>query len=258
MSRYHHYTSDSAFISILQSGSFWLTNGRFLNDPLDCHNRADEILALAEQYLDGQLKKVFLSLLDFNIEAYVASFTSSDDDLVHWRAYGDDGHGVSLGFDPGLITGIEREVQGIRINNRKMLAALPVIYHRERLDVLLHELFRGVAAESKGNDDCNALAVKVLLTSRLFLCCYKENGWIVEQERRLIHMSLVDKDILPRAYRVKRGHLYDYAVTDFESGALKSITLGPKCSFEVDMVKRFTESLGYDGVTINRSALRYR
>lgn len=255
---YYHYTNGAAFTQILNGKSLWLTNGKFLNDPMDCDLRLNDLSALADKHLKGEVREAFLRHVGNPVEAYVTSFAANSDSLVHWRAYGDDGAGVSIGFDPAKLAGVPEAIGGFRLNVEKMLVALTVNYSREVLESLLDNLFAKYGNAPSAANVAN-VAVQLILTSRLLHCGYKESAWRAEEEKRLVHLAMVGRDQgLCRSFRVNRGNLHDYAVVEFDPDAVRSITIGPKCMFEPDMVKRFFDSLGYNGVTVDKSKLLYR
>lgn len=102
-----HYTSLSNAGEILQSKSLWLTKIQNLNDTselkiaFDLFKRAVE--RRSEQIADKE-KSDFLLRASHQMDSFkqtnicVASFCESGDLLSQWRAYGNNGSGVALGF----------------------------------------------------------------------------------------------------------------------------------------------------------------
>ncbi len=111
--RLFHYTSTDSVVSILESNELWATNAVFMNDESEIRYAA-EILrrTLPEARNDPEFisietdrleKAVFpiervLSHLHSYIEVFVSCFSSEQDQLSQWRAYGKSG-GLSIGFD---------------------------------------------------------------------------------------------------------------------------------------------------------------
>lgn len=256
---YYHYTTGQAFTDIAKSKSFWLTNGRYLNDPMDCDDRGDELKNLADVHLTGELKTAFMKARKNLVEAYVTSFAKSSDSLLHWRAYGDDGAGIALGFDPAVLVPSDRAPGGYRLDPKVMLSAQPVIYKQSKLDEYLRLIFESSVKRVEAGENVKSVAVNMLLTSKTILCGYKHESWAGEDETRLIHLAITSAtEVLTRGFRVNRGNLYDYVVSPFQAEALKTVTIGPKCSFDKGMVERFLSKLGYSNFTIERSKLLYR
>lgn len=109
-----HYTSVQGFHGIVESGSIYATDVRFLNDTDEfVHARkvANKLVANAREYgpafyplrynLNWVVDQIFGS--DFlnpdSAQIFVASFTASEDDLSQWRGYSHSSTGVSIGFD---------------------------------------------------------------------------------------------------------------------------------------------------------------
>lgn len=254
---YFHYTSGYAFTEILRSKSFWLTNGKFLNDPMDCDPRIEELKPFFDKYISPELLKVVTLASSRPIDAYVTSFSRQSDNLLHWRAYGDDGAGISLGFDSNLLVDVE-PAEGYYLDPKIMLAAMPVKYRRDHVDSMIEHLFERVAVAYAEGDPAPNLAVQLLLIPRLLLCGYKDAVWSGEEETRLLHMAISGKSQLKRGFRVNRGNLYDYVVSPFKAEALKIVVIGPKCLFDVSMVEAFLAAEGYKDVRVIKSSLLYR
>jgi len=152
---FYHYTTQRAAFHILHSKTIWASDAIFLNDtqeiawgreallqafrrlPSDSKRhaplrRAIELLSTTKaedgRELSGRLRQ----------RAYTASFSTLDDDLSQWRAYGG-ANGVALGFTPKLLSEVTPDA---------MLA--PVIYGKtETLGRILFEDFNYILDESE-------------------------------------------------------------------------------------------------------------
>jgi len=110
-----HYTSLDGAMGIIESNSIHASDIRYLNDSLE-HQFAWRLIQEIARGLDGsaqhELTREMLrhvvrlpgTQLSFSGGAFVCSFSVQPDLLSQWRAYGDDGRGVALGFStsPGL------------------------------------------------------------------------------------------------------------------------------------------------------------
>jgi len=109
-----HYTSVQGFQGIVESGSIYATDVRFLNDTeefIHIRKLADDLVENAPEIGEFQyplrfnlkwvVKAIFGS--DFlnpnSAQIFVASFTTSEDDLSQWRGYSHGTYGVSISFD---------------------------------------------------------------------------------------------------------------------------------------------------------------
>jgi len=102
----YHYTSMDTLLKIVESGSVWATNIRYLNDVLERRHCLDEVRRFMSAPPHGRDRAKLLSLLDENEEnekafsylPFVASFSEERDSLSQWRSYCPGGNGVSIGF----------------------------------------------------------------------------------------------------------------------------------------------------------------
>jgi len=123
----YHYTSAEGLLNIIDSGKFWATHYRFLNDP-------EEILysfkLFDRLFLENSPKR--LSFFANNVdeesgliignyhlmytgqrgvipeyEYYITGFSEEKDLLSQWRGYGDNGEGFAIGVDPLKIQFLE-------------------------------------------------------------------------------------------------------------------------------------------------------
>jgi hypothetical protein len=109
----YHYTTGVGLRGILQSGVIWLTDIFALNDPSELRhsvNHAEALLHLeartghpAATVFAKRFAEIMMDAPSAVAHFFVASFSENGDDLGQWRAYGDDGRGIALGFDRELL-----------------------------------------------------------------------------------------------------------------------------------------------------------
>lgn len=113
----YHYTTPTAFQSIVEKQELWASDWRFLNDRLE--------LQLGRDMLDTEMKKIESSFQVGVIDAlyelrdslfdgrkfkdiayclFVNSFCSKPDLLSQWRSYGR-GRGIAIGFHRSFLEG---------------------------------------------------------------------------------------------------------------------------------------------------------
>jgi Protein of unknown function (DUF2971) len=105
---FYHYTNAAALKSILETGSLWFSDWRFLNDT----NEVQEGFNIASQHFEHLLETKSVNATHaqdlrryFEISRYgawIACFSEDGDSLTQWQAYGDNGRGYALGFDDEL------------------------------------------------------------------------------------------------------------------------------------------------------------
>lgn len=104
----YHYTSVETLYKIFhnqENGYIKLRANFFMNmnDPLDCRYLINEISRLANKGNDSYAKINYDNAIKNAGIPYFISFSSKGDDLPMWKMYGDNGHGVVIGFDRNEI-----------------------------------------------------------------------------------------------------------------------------------------------------------
>ena len=96
-----HYTKMQTFSVITNNQSIRFTDFRYLNDSEEFVWGIKQVKKILES-INGDMAQLLLGNLDSlnQVELYVASFSLEPDLLSQWRAYGDNGKGVSFGVTP--------------------------------------------------------------------------------------------------------------------------------------------------------------
>src|ERR1017187_10866685 len=107
----YHYCDSDTFLKILESQSLWLSDILKMNDPLEYQGGYEIIIGVFGEKYPEMLEWVKNNHFHSSPKGILilgCSFTDKDkgDNLSQWRAYGEDGKGVSIGVskeDVGLI-----------------------------------------------------------------------------------------------------------------------------------------------------------
>ena len=114
----YHYTTMNTFYNMIEHSlcydegdihpkyiTMWATHYAFQNDPTECQLFFEGLKAGVLDYT----KKNNIALNDkekeltqhpqYNLNIFTISFSKQEDDLTMWRGYGQNGDGISLGFD---------------------------------------------------------------------------------------------------------------------------------------------------------------
>lgn len=113
----YHYTNVAGLRGILESGTVWFTDFRHMNDPSEITHGIEishDVIRDIKTGADGRVGLFLDCLADMMrlenfsraLEYFIGSFSRARDDLGQWRAYGDNGRGVAIGFAPHLF-GVE-------------------------------------------------------------------------------------------------------------------------------------------------------
>jgi hypothetical protein len=103
----YHYTSMDTLLKIVDTGTIWSTNIRYLNDILERKHYFDMIARRLPHVMAGypELSNRWQEFgdsdddeRDFDDLPFVASFSEDRDSLSQWRSYCPGGNGVCIGF----------------------------------------------------------------------------------------------------------------------------------------------------------------
>ena len=206
----YHYTSAEALLGILQSGSLWATDIRFLNDTAEfsfayrvllreLHNRAgrlrnERVRSIVQDELAEAASRT-------NASAYVISFSEHGNALSQWRAYAPR-DGVAIGFHPGAL----RSVEDFALSKCQYLSedTVETSAGRRALMELVDDVYESVRwtarliqqeARKKTHTEASRLEAQMeqtsMVTSQLIWTALKvkHGGFSEEREWRLIDNS---------------------------------------------------------------------
>lgn len=280
---FYHYCSLDTFQKIIEGKTIRLCNITKMNDSKE----GKDIEKYAENQLSS-IKKSKSTLLDNNA-TYISCFSKKKDLLSQWRAYGDDGFGVAIGFDFN-----ELGIPKLQINKDDQLVAMDylvygdVIYKKnEKVDLINSiDLTERIRKVNSGGLPINA-ADMTSLQSEILKCTsvFKDQYFIEEDEVRIIYSVNNINDISNQPmninakesykYKIKKGikfyvsknQLIDYVDLNISedgetlnSSLIKEIVLGPKSKMDKDdlVLKNFMKANGLSNTLITKSEGSYR
>lgn len=258
-----HYTTLEALYLILQAqirhvkndapdnGYLRMYDSVHLRDPtegsllLDCMSEQEYARTLLDEESDPGMYMLSLIRTEDG-EPY-----GTEDRLIHWRAYGDDGSGCSIRFACSAE------------------CLVPVVYGEpnaaaaaKQLDQVLEiarELPQDVSSKIRSTLDdhlLNLLAVRY---------CYKHTAYQLDQEVRVTSLDLDPSKLRPK-FEYRRPYVRHFVERDqlsapnvFKSGT--TIIIGPSIPYQADAVRsveRMLEDAGLSGVAVERSEIPYR
>lgn len=268
----YHYTDLSGLKGIIETGSLWATNIRFLNDKNEsvhgCLCFKNTIEQLSEEIVP-EMKKIALrgaielymgeapDFSRFLKDVYSISFCRTKDKLSQWRGYGNS-QGVCLEFDESKLIN-DLDCNGVRFLHKD------VIYTDEKSTVEMNEkiisFFTGLEVSNEEFFDSFVAFIGACNLVEENIPFFKNIGFLEEEEFRFI---FTPTDNLPNLkFRVNSYGLIPYIDMKMKDGAklpLKSVIIGP--SKEKRLIKAgiemFLKSKGYDDVQIIDSTVPYR
>lgn len=219
-----HYTSQEAFLKIVESKSLWATDILYLNDSAEFiyaatvaqevlqEYPADKrpVLSAGFEYLNQGLSWVTEESL------YVASFSERDDSLSQWRAYCPLSSGLSIAFD---TVALERaaSAQGFQL--------VRCVYDLETQKRMVRGIFDRALKEADDEAVSRWCWSHLLDLARSL----KHPAFVEEREWRLVSSStsLDDSRVQTRA---GRSMLTPYVTVSIESDAklvIDHLRMGP-------------------------------
>jgi len=289
----YHYCSVEALLGILSSSSIFLTHCRYQNDHMESKWIRSIIKRLQDKRMyqfDGWLlSEIEKLLLSYQGDAYLGCFSENKDVLSQWRAYADDGYGVSIGFNIEMIAdkfplslrykkihyyeeSQVREVADILMKNTLKINAgkqmqegyleqsIERLFNREKVtlaDVRAEKIFK--------SEDLNEV---VRCARELFILSHfiKSNAFFEECERRLClfpdRVKITDDhhffdELNHRCINKRIVPFYQFYFTDYKY-ILKEMVFGPRCKLDEYSIRSVLKKFEFKNVKISRSNASYR
>ncbi len=261
----YYYCNVSTALAVLRDKEVWMTDIRNLNDLNELTGVYNMFFRLLQEY-DNERGKRLTGLFEFAHQPgaiqlyerplgahpyYVACFSKNQDSVSQWVSFGDDGHGVAIGFDENQLMSLA-QADGIEYH--------PITYVRESdmqqyIPPLYEQLVNGGYDKGLSLMDAAMERVKEIYQSGAY---YKTHHYKSEDEKRVIYEYPVEVTNLPDGWAVKKIKAYakknminTCVPLAFPHTAIKAIITGPKYQkndYELEMA---LEVLGYDVANIN-------
>ena len=286
----YHYTSNEAFLSIIENKQIWLSSLKLSNDP----SEGFYFSQLVKQFLDnkedkkGYLGEVFyqeiFEYMSNKISALGISFSEKSDSLSQWRAYADDAMGVAIGFDDSKFNKALKNIEGTELTR--------VLYLTEENNDFLKSLLSEILEDGKTKQGSSysqkeepgliilskedlkrrqeeeegiiKKKIEQSLSLAGFLYRIKNPFYKEEKEwrcfRLIIHNDLDDENHSLN-FRIRKNMLVPYQFFPKESFSedwIEEIILGPKNETPIDVIKVMLNNNGFGHVRVIRSEGVYR
>lgn len=288
--RGYYYCSLNTFLNIIKNKQIYLSDPLKMNDTLEIKwyieklNNEDRTLSGLDFDVPESIFEIMKlrSHLDFTFEefmekldsrgqrsVYISCFSEEPDILSQWRAYAEDGTGVSIGFnleklsvasnillekviyaDDVYCDSKENDVEIIADQIDVVIREKNITKKEEQLETFLHELIPEFVK-------------------------YKNPAFIEEKEVRLIYCDDMKFETIVNSYDafneqwnpVKLDHdfritgdnnITEFVKLDFDPSAIEKIYIGPKCLLSENDVSNIINKILGQEVTIEKSKASYR
>ncbi|SFS88453.1 DUF2971 domain-containing protein [Sphingobacterium wenxiniae] len=285
----YHYTSLHSFISIIESQSLYCTNLNFLNDKKEYKFGIEQIKSVLEKFkqegFSQNIVEKFEKHIDkiVNSERFVTCFSKSGDMLSQWRAYANQGKGISIGFDSSKLSrSLYQSVKATHVEYDEKYQ-LQVIEELIRVSIAFFEERKDLIEwEDYGYEWMITTAVIGFLGE--IISSYKSASFKEEKEYRFeysvpnnefygeeepIHFRTSETAIIPfiiletehkRYERTWIDKDYPKPQTVIDKLPIKEIIVGPSLDFELIKlgINQLLKKYNYEGVEIKCSNIPYR
>ena len=292
----YHYTNLNGLIGIINNQCLFSSNSAYLNDKEEFYyghrlfkEHADKICPLKEDK-EKILTDEIVKILNSKVTSYhyATCFSLEGDLLSQWRAYADDGKGISIGFDSKKIAeAFEPKASGVYIvyDEATQLKAVEKIFD-VTFDFYISKLLILEKLEDKNMFQSIAEEINEIFDK--YIGQFKHSSFKEEREYRF-DLS-IDKDInksIELSYRVSRNNLlvpYLHLKTNYHDELerlitndsdrsnldkqykikklpIKEIIIGPSIDYELNKksIEGFLKKNGYgDEIEIKKSNVPYR
>jgi hypothetical protein len=281
---FFHYCSLDTLIKIIETDKIRLCNPYKMNDSKELSWFFELLPRVMEDYIskleDEEVKESYKFFYEKTISQiyeqdffdkvipYVACFSEQGDILSQWRAYSDDGKGVSIGFNLGKL---------VQKDNSELIFKSVCYDLSMKKNMLLQIL------DENGLNDPSTIkfhrmkhvytAATILIYEILTEAVSNKNlAFFEEREGRLIffpengYEAPANKQytILGPFFRSNGDEIISYYELDFskvKDGIIDSIYIGPKCKTTEFDIQLLLDTKGYKnnrGIAIKKSKASYR
>lgn len=288
----YHYCTLESFSKILESKEIWLTEMRRMNDHLEgvwIDKVVERAIGTHFPKLSPGFMEPILSACRRMSKTYGLCMSENGDLLSQWRAYADDGRGVSIGIDKSFFEWVINQKSGAGFRIQK------VIYDKGEQDQQLRstETFKEIQGtleleekeynEDKSNNSESILDERVREIHNLAirgwrneLYRYKNPAFSEEVEQRFLasvpNFSKIDgpkmghaiRHLMSVKTRIQKDHLTSYvalplAPTDKKDlPYIKNVVLGPKNTTDIKDMDYYLNLNGIQNCTVTASEASYR
>lgn len=273
MSLIYHYCSPYTFQQIIEKKCLWLSATNNMNDFAEGGWVTNALNNVIHRVTNEKNKEWIEHLLfqynSANTPKYVACFSKDGDILSQWRAYAQNGEGVSIGFHQesfGVNSGIAynhpQKEHCIKLNDIEYLSL-------SELEILVEQIINKYLSNSHGIIDEKVMNCGAALGG--LASAVKNPAFSEEKETRLIYSAMVlgnQRDNSTKIFnpvcgtmkhRISGSFLTSYFDFDFvESNPIIEVVLGPRNQFSHYDIETFLSLHDCKEVKVKRSQATYR
>jgi Protein of unknown function (DUF2971) len=263
----YHYCDANAFHSICSKKKIRLSDIFSMNDNFEIH-WGYSIWEKVATKLHEELGAEFIDEVDSYIQncgkigvILSASFTKSQDSLIHWKDYGDNGHGFSLGFGSATLQMLPVRKLEIVYNQEEQFKEIEdIVRYLFLLKSLNHKEFEissyefGIELSRFKNpiySDENEVRLIHLTNFK------KENGLkLISGEGTYFGREFIGEEIKFKIKNNTPASFIDFDFTNNNStNPIKEVIVGPKNNSILTGISIYLETNNLKDVEVKRSKL---
>ncbi len=270
----YYYCSLSTFLSIIKNKYIYLSDPLKMNDNLEIKWYLDKLnnekinlnneskvpesvfdMMKIRSYLDFTFEEL-MQILKFKGQSsvYISCFSKEPDILSQWRAYAEDGTGVSIGFN------LEKLAKFDNLLVREVVYTDDVVYDDRESDVeCVADTISTVISEQ--NITKKEEKIEIFLHELIpELVKYKNPAFAEEKEIRLIYCDDMKFEKIVNSYGafvekwesiqlehdfriVGDNNITEFVKLEFSPNTIEKICIGPKCLLSKSDVRNITKKL---------------
>ncbi|CAI1576743.1 DUF2971 domain-containing protein [Serratia proteamaculans] len=271
MALIYHYCSPQTFLHIIENKCIWLSSTNNMNDSSEGiwvkNAFQNAVYELKSLYGIQWVMQTLKNYDEINLPKYICCFSKDGDSLSQWRAYAQDGEGISIGIEDGDL-GINEHSLSANMDPRKSLAIKEIDYVSE--GDIYHE-FITYANDNISPDDFykgSAYTFAKYCVDRAAIV--KNPAFTEEKEKRLIFsyaewggyvtddLDTENNELDELKFRVSNGYLTNHFEYTIPTKSIKEIYIGPKNKFSTYDLNLFLNHNSLWDVEVKRSSATYR
>lgn len=269
-----HYTDVHGLLGILGNNTLRLCSFRTMNDSQELywsiHKKLDAFKSECKTQTDFDfLKEIQHSLDTQQVHVYMTCFSLEKDLLSQWRAYSDDGKGVSIGFNLAETPFYnQRPFFHPSGGTENSIGYFDVVYEddlpQDTKEKFI-ELFREYSKNTADNPDAVKMYAQVIAFTLVQSSVSEKNpAFTEENECRLLNLTYQANTgeffntVSDIKFKASGGRLTSYFDYVFQPKIVTEIMLGPKSEIDENELVLFLQKHGYEGVRVSRSSASYR
>lgn len=269
---FYRYADKETALKMLKSQELWFSDIKRMND----YGEYDAGFSLVKKLIlteypehKAVLDKIAPDGVGHRFKILICSFSGDGDCLSMWRGYGDNGRGISIGYDVGIL---DLHAIGLRYSQIQGPVSgkphfFPVIYSKDEFLSLLKTQIDRIFGKKKGdsqhhNDESYRAVRYGYLETLLIRGCilYKSQFFSEEKEQR--GFIEINKDTDPYKLDSRESPFGDaehtkMKINQFEN-SIKEIVLGPCFISSEDEIKEQLKKNSLKGVIPKKSRGTYR